>query len=112
MQMIGAEVEPDSTWKVGDEPENDKDRSKWIIPVVPPTLVGVCRLIQIYYVLKVCKNKQINFHTFHNILKVCVIMKNSGEDLHMEFPLTIGTKPAREKATGIVPAITYGEFLR
>jgi hypothetical protein len=34
-------------------------RSKWdsaqslVVPVMPPSLVGVCRLVQIYYVLKV-----------------------------------------------------------
>lgn len=34
-------------------------RSKWdsaqslVVPVMPPSLVGVCRLLQIYYVLKV-----------------------------------------------------------
>jgi len=35
-------------------------RSKWdsqqnlVVSTMPPTLIGVCRLIQIYYVLKVC----------------------------------------------------------
>lgn len=39
-----------------------------------------------------------------------MVMKNSGEDLHMEFPLTIGTKPARDKNTGIVPSISFGKW--
>ena len=52
LQVNGPEVEPDSTWKF----ESDQKGSaefKLTIPVVPPTLVGVCRLIQIYYLLKV-----------------------------------------------------------
>ncbi|XP_055332989.1 arrestin domain-containing protein 4-like isoform X2 [Paramacrobiotus metropolitanus] len=52
MQVFGSEVEPDSNWKSSLDSEPEKDKSKWIIPVVPPTLIGVCRLIQIYYVLK------------------------------------------------------------
>jgi len=51
------------------EPVRPNTRSKWdsaqslVVPVMPPSLVGVCRLLQIYYVLKVrhsmiahCKN--------------------------------------------------------
>lgn len=41
------------------DPVKQNTRSKWdssqslVVPVMPPTLVGVCRLMQIYYVLKV-----------------------------------------------------------
>uniref|UniRef100_A0A915AR92 Arrestin C-terminal-like domain-containing protein n=2 Tax=Parascaris univalens TaxID=6257 RepID=A0A915AR92_PARUN len=48
------------------------------LPVVPPTLIGVCRLIQIYYILKVCLEDE------------------KGKDsLPMEFPLTVATLPYR-----------------
>ncbi|VDD93075.1 unnamed protein product [Enterobius vermicularis] len=48
------------------------------LPVVPPTLVGVCRLIQIYY-----------------ILKTSIEDEKGNESLCMDFPLTIGTLPYR-----------------
>ncbi len=38
-------------------------------------------------------------------------MKNSGEDLHMEFPITIGTKPYFDKETRITPSISYGNMV-
>ncbi|VDN60439.1 unnamed protein product [Dracunculus medinensis] len=46
------------------------------IPTVPSTLVGVCRLIQIFYIYKVCLEDE-----------------KGNESLQMEFPLTIGTLP-------------------
>uniref|UniRef100_A0A915DY99 Arrestin C-terminal-like domain-containing protein n=1 Tax=Ditylenchus dipsaci TaxID=166011 RepID=A0A915DY99_9BILA len=48
------------------------------IPVVPPTMIGVCRLIQIYY-----------------ILKVCIEDERKNETLEMEFPIIIATIPYR-----------------
>ncbi|CAP23657.2 Protein CBR-ARRD-6 [Caenorhabditis briggsae] len=48
------------------------------LPVVPPTLVGVCRLIQIYYVLRVCMEDE-----------------KGNECLHLDFPLTVATLPYR-----------------
>ncbi|CAI5443636.1 unnamed protein product [Caenorhabditis angaria] len=48
------------------------------LPVVPPTLVGVCRLIQIYYILRVCMEDE-----------------KGNECLHMDFPLTVATLPYR-----------------
>uniref|UniRef100_A0A914ECT8 Arrestin C-terminal-like domain-containing protein n=2 Tax=Acrobeloides nanus TaxID=290746 RepID=A0A914ECT8_9BILA len=48
------------------------------IPCVPPTMIGVCRLVQIYYVLK-----------------VSVEDERKNESLEMEFPLTIATIPYR-----------------
>ncbi|VDM42535.1 unnamed protein product [Toxocara canis] len=48
------------------------------IPVVPPTLIGVCRLIQIYYILKVCLEDE-----------------KGNNSLPMEFPLTVATLPYR-----------------
>ncbi|VDM66658.1 unnamed protein product [Strongylus vulgaris] len=48
------------------------------LPVVPPTLIGVCRLIQIYY-----------------ILRICLVDEKGNECLHLEFPLTVATVPYR-----------------
>ncbi|KAK6041278.1 hypothetical protein COOONC_21217 [Cooperia oncophora] len=48
------------------------------LPVVPPTLIGVCRLIQIYYVLR-----------------ICLVDEKGNESLHLEFPLTVATVPYR-----------------
>ncbi|ROT60734.1 Arrestin domain-containing protein 3 [Penaeus vannamei] len=61
-----------------------------VVPVMPPTLVGVCRLMQIYYVLK-----------------VNIQMSRSGEDLHMHFPITIATVPFRIPNSTHQPNITY-----
>ncbi|CAJ0606654.1 unnamed protein product [Cylicocyclus nassatus] len=48
------------------------------LPVVPPTLIGVCRLVQIYY-----------------ILQVCLVDEKNNECLHLEFPITVATVPYR-----------------
>ncbi|CAJ0569981.1 unnamed protein product, partial [Mesorhabditis spiculigera] len=48
------------------------------LPVVPPTLIGVCRLIQIYYILRVCLEDE-----------------KGNETLHLDFPLTVATVPYR-----------------
>uniref|UniRef100_A0A0N4Z026 Arrestin_C domain-containing protein n=1 Tax=Parastrongyloides trichosuri TaxID=131310 RepID=A0A0N4Z026_PARTI len=48
------------------------------IPVLPPTMIGSCKLVQIYYILKVCLEDEY-----------------SKEDLFMDFPLIIGTIPYR-----------------
>ncbi|XP_046669540.1 arrestin domain-containing protein 3-like [Homalodisca vitripennis] len=59
-------------------------RHKWdsaqslVVPVMPPSLVGICRLLQIYYVLKV----NLEF-------------EKSGDDLHMHYPITVATVPFR-----------------
>ncbi|OXA40481.1 Arrestin domain-containing protein 2 [Folsomia candida] len=73
-----------------------RSRIKWdshqniVVPVMPPTLLGVCRLIQIYYVLK-----------------VSVELEKSGEDLQMHFPITIATVPFRIPNSTQQPAIQY-----
>lgn len=62
LQHIGSDIEPDSDVRFSSSPETSsviptdtkEKTSKLIIPVCPPTLIGMCRLIQIYYVLKVC----------------------------------------------------------
>ncbi|XP_077499011.1 arrestin domain-containing protein 3-like [Amblyomma americanum] len=61
-----------------------------VVPVMPPTLVGVCRLMQMYYVLK-----------------VWVEMEKSGDDLVMNFPITIGTCPFRIPNSKQEPNIDY-----
>ncbi|KJH48238.1 arrestin domain protein [Dictyocaulus viviparus] len=48
------------------------------LPVVPPTLIGICRLLQIYY-----------------ILRICLVDEKGSECLHLEFPLTVATVPYR-----------------
>lgn len=60
------------------------------VPVIPPTMVGVCRLIQIYYTLK-----------------VCVEDERKNEALEMDFPLTIAIIPYRS-AQSQVYSVAYG----
>jgi len=48
------------------------------VPVAPPTLAEVCKLIELYYVLKVTLG-----------------MEKSGEDLDMDFALDVATVPFR-----------------
>ncbi|KAL1117249.1 hypothetical protein AAG570_004575, partial [Ranatra chinensis] len=70
--------------------------SKWdssnllVVPVTPPSLLGVCRLLQIYYVLKV----NLEF-------------EKSGDDLHMHFPITVATVPFRIPNSQQQPVVHY-----
>lgn len=61
------------------------------LPVVPPTFIGVCRLIQIYYVLK-----------------VCLELEKTGDDLIMDFPFTVATVPFRIPNSPETPTVEYG----
>ncbi|KAJ9579335.1 hypothetical protein L9F63_024555, partial [Diploptera punctata] len=78
------------------DPVRPNTRSKWdsaqslVVPVMPPSLVGVCRLLQIYYVLKV----NLEF-------------EKSGDDLQMHFPITIATVPFRIPNSNQQPNIHY-----
>ncbi|RZF38361.1 hypothetical protein LSTR_LSTR009256 [Laodelphax striatellus] len=71
-------------------------RTKWdsaqslVVPVMPPSLIGICRLLQIYYVLKV----NLEF-------------EKSGDDLHMHFPITVATVPFRIPNSSQQPVIHY-----
>ncbi|BES98455.1 Arrestin (or S-antigen), N-terminal domain [Nesidiocoris tenuis] len=71
--------------------------SKWdsnqdlVLPVTPPSLVGLCRLLQIYYVLK-----------------VGLEFEKSGEDLTMHFPITVATVPFRIPNSKEQTAVHYG----
>lgn len=62
------------------------------LPVVPPTLVGVCRLIQIYYALRVCMEDE-----------------KGNECLHIDFPLTVATIPYRIP-NAPPPPVDYGKL--
>lgn len=46
------------------------------LPILPPSIVGVSRLLQLYYTLT-----------------VCLEFERSGQDLQMLFPIRIGTRP-------------------
>ncbi|XP_063230472.1 arrestin domain-containing protein 2-like isoform X2 [Bacillus rossius redtenbacheri] len=78
------------------DPVGPNTRSKWdssqslVVPVMPPTLVGVCRLLQIYYVLKV----NLEF-------------EKAGDDLHMHFPITVATVPFRIPNSNQQPVVHY-----
>ncbi|KAG7175696.1 Arrestin domain-containing protein 3-like 2 [Homarus americanus] len=83
LEYAGDPVAPGTRWKF------DSSQSL-VVPVMPPTLIGVCRPLQIYYVLK-----------------VHISMSKSGEDLHMHFPITIATVPFRIPNSNQQPNITY-----
>ncbi|PAV76029.1 hypothetical protein WR25_02845 [Diploscapter pachys] len=48
------------------------------VPVVPPTLIGVTRLLQIYYIMRICLEDE-----------------KGNENLPLDFPITIATVPYR-----------------
>ncbi|XP_050700191.1 arrestin domain-containing protein 2-like [Eriocheir sinensis] len=83
LEYTGDPVAAGTRWKF------DSSQSL-VVPVMPPTLIDVCRLLQIYYVLK-----------------VNIEMSKSGEDLHMHFPITIATVPFRIPNSSQQPNITY-----
>lgn len=83
LEYLGDEVLPQTRFKFD-------SASALVVPVMPPTLVGVCRLMQIYY-----------------ILKVNLDLEKSGEDLHMHFPITIATVPFRIPNSSQQPNIVY-----
>uniref|UniRef100_A0A8W7PJX4 Arrestin C-terminal-like domain-containing protein n=1 Tax=Anopheles coluzzii TaxID=1518534 RepID=A0A8W7PJX4_ANOCL len=65
------------------------------IPTVPTTTMAVCRLAQIYYTLV-----------------ACLEFDKSGDDLQINFPITIGTVPFRIPNSNLQPHIGYGKFDR
>ncbi|XP_055638835.1 arrestin domain-containing protein 3-like [Toxorhynchites rutilus septentrionalis] len=72
-------------------PKNHHDTCANVrIPTVPTTLMGVCRLVQIYYTLT-----------------ACLEFEKSGDDLHINFPITIGTVPFRIPNSNLQPHIGY-----
>lgn len=72
-------------------------RSKWdssnslVLPPMPTTLVGICRLVQIYYVLTVSLDSE-----------------KDSDVVQVSFPITIGTEPFRIPNSNRTPSIKYG----
>jgi hypothetical protein len=60
------------------------------LPVVPPTLIGVTRLVQIYYMLRIVLENEKNVN-----------------ELQMEFPFTVATVPFRIP-TQLSTPVEYG----
>lgn len=61
-----------------------------VVPVMPPTIIGLSKLLQIFY-----------------SLKVWVELEKSGENLHLIFPITIATCPFRIPNSNKQPVIDY-----
>lgn len=61
-----------------------------VLPSMPTTLVGVCRLINIYYVLH-----------------VSLLLESEVEEVQMQFPVTIATVPFRIPNSPQQPTIHY-----
>ncbi|XP_029346115.1 arrestin domain-containing protein 3-like isoform X2 [Acyrthosiphon pisum] len=97
--MLGVQNQKDVQHSVLEyigEPIRTGCESQWdsadglVLPVMPPTLIGNCRLLQIYYVLK-----------------VCVDLGKGDEDLNITFPITIATVPFRIPNCNKTPQIYY-----
>lgn len=78
-------------------PVKAQKRIKWdsgnvlVIPTVPTTLLNICRIIQIYY-----------------ILTVSLDTEKEADLLSISMPLTIGTVPFRIPNSDRHPIIKYG----
>ncbi|XP_041356658.1 uncharacterized protein LOC121373908 isoform X2 [Gigantopelta aegis] len=83
MQIETPQIEPNTTMTFDDLQDQMQ------VPVMPPSLVEVCGLVQIYYALRVSLESE-----------------NSGETLEIEMPVTIATVPFRIPSNSI-PAIQY-----
>ncbi|KAF0767767.1 arrestin domain-containing protein 3-like isoform X2, partial [Aphis craccivora] len=97
--MLGVQNQKDVQHSVLEyigEPIRTGCESQWdsadglVLPVMPPTLIGNCRLLQIYY-----------------LLKVCVDLGKGDEDLNITFPITIATVPFRIPNCNKTPQIFY-----
>lgn len=77
------------------DPVKPHSRTKWdssnslVLPVMPTTLIGICRLLQIYYVLKVSLDTD-----------------KQSDIVSMHFPITIATVPFRIP-NSTQPAVKY-----
>ncbi|GLV37056.1 Wee1 kinase [Carabus blaptoides fortunei] len=75
------------------DPVKPHSRTKWdssnslVIPTMPTTLVGICRLLQIYYVLKVSLDTD-----------------RTSDIVQMHFPITIATVPFRIPNSPTLPS--------
>lgn len=97
-------------------------RSKWdssnslVLPPMPTTLVGICRLVQIYYVLSVSikYGLQKQLTEYKKILSVFQVSLDSDKEadvVQVNFPITIATVPFRIPNTNTSPTIRYGRVL-
>ena len=83
----GSIVPPHST-------KHFQDLSKYLqVPICPPTLSEVCKVIELYYILKVSLGRE-----------------KSGESVDMEFALDVATVPFRIPSIPS-PELKYGTTL-
>ncbi|XP_046356978.1 uncharacterized protein LOC124135614 [Haliotis rufescens] len=83
MQVESPHIEPHTTTSLDDLWHQLQ------VPIMPPTMVDVCGLVQIYYTLR-----------------LCLRMEKSGDALEVEMPVTIATVPFRIPSNPI-PEIQY-----
>lgn len=84
-----------------------------VLPSMPTTLVGVCRLINVYYALHVSRHEAVVskgqfFYFYYLLFQVSLLLESEAEDLSMEFPVTIATVPFRIPNSPNQPAVYYG----
>lgn len=99
-----------------------------VLPALPTTLVGVCRMINVYYALHV----RVHFESSRRLIlswlikmlllllfcficllkkkyiQVSLLLESEAEDLTMEFPVTIATVPFRIPNSPNQPVVYYG----
>lgn len=86
-----------------------------VLPALPTTLVGVCRMINVYYALHVSlfelgiAGGELN-QTLICLgnMQVSLLLESEAEDLTMEFPVTIATVPFRIPNSPNQPVVYYG----
>ncbi|KAL7072548.1 hypothetical protein ACQ4LE_008201 [Meloidogyne hapla] len=76
---------------------NNSDQSLRL-PTLPPTMIGFCRLIQLYYVLQINVNQCPRIKNQNKLLENNLPSSVSSSEpcLEMDFPLTIATVPFRD----------------
>ena len=91
-----------------------------VLPAMPTTLVGVCRLINVYYALHVSlldiveqrqnfrKERPWSMQICLPNMQVSLLLESEAEDLTMEFPVTIATVPFRIPNSPNQPVVYYG----
>ncbi|KAH9423468.1 hypothetical protein DERP_003747 [Dermatophagoides pteronyssinus] len=83
LEYLGEDVQPAQKFRFD-------STDSLVVPVMPPTLLNICKLLQIYY-----------------ILTVWIEMEKSNDDLHLNFPITIATCPFRIPNSNKQPIIDY-----
>lgn len=85
-----------------------------VLPALPTTLVGVCRMINVYYALHVSQfevadwSRPIKSIFGNTHPQVSLLLESEAEDLTMEFPVTIATVPFRIPNSPNQPVVYYG----